>query len=98
MLTEFTTFANICTSKRGFKQLVLYENTFGAIDQARNGTTIWRCTQPIINATTKKPGRCKARLRTKIIDGYEMIKNPLEPSHSHPITIHNEKDTKKKFP
>lgn len=56
---------------------------FGQIAECRNGEIIWRCTAKTINAISKKTGKCKARLRTKFINGFEMIKDPTHAEHVH---------------
>lgn len=78
---DYSVFAEIYVTKRGFRRLVYNGEQFGELNNGPH-TTRWRCVSQIINKITKKCGKCKAHLTTKVINGYEMIKDPNEAEHS----------------
>lgn len=61
---------------RGFRRLLHNGFRFGIHYQhALNGIN-WRCTTALKQSDENgKKNRCTARLKTKMINGYEMIKN-----------------------
>lgn len=78
---EFTMYAYIHESgKHGHRQLICNGFKFSEYYASANGEIIWRC-----NKMFHCDGRrrnCGARLRTKVINGYEMIKN-MNVKHVH---------------
>lgn len=81
---EYTTFAEVEINKRGYRRL-LQANGFSFGVHIQRGDEIrWRCTQKIRKMGQSKgpPVACRACLRTKMINGYEMIKNP-NVKHDH---------------
>lgn len=79
--TEYLTYAEIYVTKRGFRRLVYNGEQFGESRAGPNNITKWRCVSQIINKISKKSGKCKAHLQTKVIKGYEMIRDPNEAKH-----------------
>lgn len=79
--TEYSIFADIYVTKRGFRRLVYNGEHFGESRAGPNNVSRWRCVAQIINKISKKCGKCKAHLQTKLINGYEMIKDPNEAEH-----------------
>lgn len=71
---EYTTFADICgIAKGGKRQMILNGHKFSEHFQLKSGDLSWRCTK---HTSDGNRTNCGARVRTKVIDGYEMIKNP----------------------
>lgn len=77
-ISENTTFAEVSVDIRGYRRLFLDGHRFGMHYQHVNEDTSWRCTSVMNNRTT----RCDARIRTRVINGYEMIKN-VDVKHGH---------------
>lgn len=48
----------------------------------RTQEVFWSCKQLVQNIITKKNRQCRAVIKTKLIDGYEMIRN-ASPRHDH---------------
>lgn len=73
---EYTTFAEVITNNRGYRRLLYDGHGFG-IKYQNSDEICWRC--------TIRP--CRAKLRTKLINGYEMIKtNDIK--HDHKQKFH----------
>lgn len=73
-------FAKMCGfSKGGKRQMIFDGHKFSEHVQLKNGIVSWRCTR---HAPNENRTNCNARLKTKVIDGYEMIKN-LNVVHKH---------------
>lgn len=81
--SEYGTFAEVKLDDNGIRQLISNGNKFIEyyID-LRSQETFWSCTTPTYNSITKKKTPCRACIKTKLIDGYEMIRNP-NPKHDH---------------
>ena len=88
---EFSTFANVINDLRGFKRLLHRGFRYGIHYQnAKDPFISWRCTSKKKEGDTTK--RCPARIQTRLINGYEMIKN-VNVKHDHepwPMTDHNQ--------
>lgn len=72
--TEFTIFALIKSTDRGFQHLIYDGYRFGirkinGIKTSKYGITTWRCTSKKENSSA----RCNGKVYTKIIKGYEML-------------------------
>lgn len=67
---EFTTFANITESARGFPRLISDGYHFGLpkMNHINKETIVWQCTGSDANRK-----RCTASVVTKTIDGYAMM-------------------------
>lgn len=78
---EFVDFANIYESgKHGHRQLISNGFKFSEYYQSAKGEITWRCIKmPYCDGRRRN---CGARLRTKVINGYEMIKN-INVKHDH---------------
>lgn len=63
------TFAIVTVDQRGFRRLIHEGFRFGMHYQHANDEISWRCTTRVKN----RNGRCGARIRTRVINGYEMI-------------------------
>lgn len=74
---EYTTFAEVITNNRGYRRLVYDGHGFG-IKYQNSYEICWRC--------TIRP--CRAKLRTKLINGYEMIKT-IDIKHDHKYKLHS---------
>lgn len=71
---EFSTFANVIIDHRGFQRLLHRGFRYGIHYQnAKDPFISWRCTS--ITKEGKKTKRCPARIQTRLINGYAMIKN-----------------------
>lgn len=73
LLPEYSTFAKIDVGSRGRLRIRCGGYTYG---QLANNRFVWRCT------ANKNRKRCSARIRTRIIEGYEMIRT-TKCSHNH---------------
>lgn len=80
--SDYTTFADIYRASNGFRRLVLDGYRYGelGIGHTYDANTCekiflqyWRCTANVYDQKTKKYKRCLVRLKTRVIDGYEMI-------------------------
>lgn len=76
-ILAYTTFAEVIIDHRGYRRLICNGFRFGIHYQHKNKEISWRCT-----TATKHSGRCCARLKTKLINGYEMIKS-VNVNHEH---------------
>lgn len=74
---EYITFAEVTVDHRGYRRLTYDGFRFGVKTYYKNGETNWRCT-----SKGDVNGRCRARIRTQVINGYEMIKDVNE-QHNH---------------
>lgn len=73
---EYTTFAEVIIDHRGFRRLMHSDGfAYGVHHEYKDGATRWRCTLGRVKGTGKRLG-CRGSLRTKKINGYEMIKDP----------------------
>lgn len=87
----YTTIANIYRVKSGYRRLILDGHRFGELNTivtyeanspAEQFINNWRCTANVYNQKMKKHKRCTVRLKTKVIDGYEMIEK-INVIHDH---------------
>lgn len=68
--SEYTTFAHVTIDHRGYRRLLHNGFRFGIHYQhSVNNEISWRCTRAV-----KPGGRCSARVRTRLVNGYEMLK------------------------
>lgn len=74
ILSVYATFADISLAPNGFRRLVLNGFRFGERG-ASSGVQFWQCTANTRDIETGKSRRCPARIKTKIILGYEMIRD-----------------------
>lgn len=65
--------AQIFTKSNGHQHLIWNGFNYGRIKQNLNGDMSWRCTAKAKNKRTRKNQMCTAMVRTKTINGYEMI-------------------------
>lgn len=86
IFTEYTHHARIEIAKNGYRHLFLNGYTFGET-KVQSEHISWRCTANIFDIN-RKSKRCATQITTKVLNGYEMIRNPYV-KHSHP--------TKKKY-
>lgn len=72
---EYSTFADVDVDANGGKKLRCNEETFGEyyIDW-RTQEKFWACTKMVYDRATRKKRPCRACIKTKVIDGYEMIR------------------------
>lgn len=85
LISEYTTFANIIVDHQGFRRLFLDGHRYGVVLRKAN-EYVWRCTKNHPHKLSGKTTKCNGRLRTKMIDGYEMIQTPFV-VHSHPVVL-----------
>lgn len=80
----FSAFADIFPAPNGFRRLILDGYRFGerGSSSGENPIRYWQCTANVRDEDTGKLKRCQTRLKTTIIDGYEMIQNP-NVKHNH---------------
>lgn len=88
LLSEYTTFADIEITDRGYRRLSLLGYMFGenksskTFDSVGGEQSYWRCTGGSKNQHNKRI-RCNAHVRTRVIQGYEMIRNTTSVIHNH---------------
>lgn len=85
LFSDYATFADIYIASNGFRRLVLHGHRFGERGSNANrsvGIHCWQCTANMRDKVTGKMRRCTIRLKTKVIDGYEMIQN-IDVKHKH---------------
>lgn len=87
MISAFVTFADIYPAPNGFRRLILNGYRFGERGSSsgirgKEPTQLWQCTANKRDQETGKMKRCPVRIRTKVIDGYEMIRN-ADVTHYH---------------
>lgn len=83
LISEYTTYAQIEITKNGYRHLLHDNYRFGET-KVTDHCVFWRCTANIrdpLNSNRSK--RCVTQLTTKIVNGYEMIRNPYV-CHVHP--------------
>lgn len=79
----FSHFANISIAASGARRVVHDGFTFGVFkNYAKSGILAWRCIKDNKDKQTGVRKRCTAIVRTKTIDGYEMLK-PSKTPHIH---------------
>lgn len=76
-------FAYISENERGFRHLHYKSYRFGVRNSYKD-ETVWRCTavSTLTNANILSNNRCNAKVSTRIINGYEMIRNDANPIHT----------------
>lgn len=85
LFLEYTTFADVQIDLRGYRRLILDGYRFGEHHKNLNHDSVsWRCT-----AAIPQGGRCTARLKTKMIHGYEMIKSTRVHHQHFPLSYRN---------
>lgn len=94
--TGFTIFADIRLTANGYRRLTYKGHKYGCrkINEGKEIIT-WECTCTYLDPITKRNKRCYTKVKTKIIDGYEMLQ-PITTYHDHPPPKLNEKITKKR--
>lgn len=86
----YSTFADIYLAPNGFRRLILNGYRFGERGECYYDEpdpipgSVWRCTSNIFNKETGKKRKCTVRVHTKVIDGYEMIRNAMLTHHHDP--------------
>lgn len=90
---EYLTFADVDIDSNGIKKLRCNNELFGEyyIDW-RTREKFWACTKMVYDSLLKKKRPCRACIKTKVIDGYEMIRYPnVKHDHwkteTHPPTL-----------
>lgn len=79
----FTAFADINIDSNGFRRLIYGGHRFGHRKLYDDKTqVIWNCTSNYHDPSSGKWKRCNAKVRTCLIDGYEMVEN-VELQHGH---------------
>lgn len=78
---EYSTYAKIDITKNGYRHLELNGFTFGET-KVTDRYIHWRCTANIRDHLNKSK-RCATQVKTKIRNGYEMIRS-IDIKHSHP--------------
>lgn len=73
---EYTEYAQIEMSDKGHRRLWLNGHKFGSGEYHRSSNeTVWKCTRTGILGIDGVKKRCKARMKSKNIRGYEMVKS-----------------------
>lgn len=81
-VADFTVFAKISTDHTGFRRLYHGGYRYGHRRSEENKTIIkWECTGTYHDSKGKSK-RCTVFIRTKLIDGYEMLQ-AFKPKHLH---------------
>lgn len=78
---DYTTYADVVIDNRGYRRLLYNGFRFG-IHYDKKGETTWRCTTYVYKKGTGKRTGCRARIKSKMVNGYEMIKDP-NVQHDH---------------
>lgn len=79
---DYSTHAEIHV-ERGFRRLVCNGYRFAEYYKyLKTEVVLWKCTKTVYDRKSGKRKPCIARIRTKIINGYEMIENP-NANHNH---------------
>lgn len=91
-ISAYTTFADIYPAPNGFRRLILNGYRFGERGTSSGGfdpipNQFWQCTANIRDIKTGKLKRCPVRIRTKVIDGYEMIYDTIVKHYHKPAEI-----------
>lgn len=81
LFADYTAYANIIIDEKGFRRLLCNGYRYGHY-YVSTDEVCWKCTSNILDTKTGKRRPCSARIKTKLIDGYEMIKNPYI-KHDH---------------
>ena len=83
-ISDYTTFADIVYDHRGYRKLMHTDGyAFGVHLEKPDGQIRWRCTLKFAKiGETRKQIRCRATLKTKKINGFDMIKYPFA-RHDH---------------
>lgn len=63
--------------------MILDGRKFGETKRGLDGIIHWRCTANGFNEHLGRSTRCNVRLRTKLINGYEMLENTIMKEHNH---------------
>lgn len=72
---EYLTFADIRVDEKGLKSLTCNGHTFGEYYiNLETQDAFWACTEIIFDPILMKKRSCRACLKTKIVQGYEMIR------------------------
>lgn len=80
---EYTEYAEVVVSKTGHRQLWLGGHKFSKYYLYGSDETVWKCTRRgAVDANGVRKGQCAARIKTKQIGGYEMIKT-TKCAHEH---------------
>lgn len=87
-ISEYTTYARITITKNGYRHLIHNDYRFGET-KVTGHSVFWRCTANIRDHNNKSK-RCATQLTTKIVNGYEMIRNAFV-CHMHPPNVHLKK-------
>lgn len=72
--SEYTEYAQIESTEKGHRLLWVNGHKFGYYYQSSNDAT-WKCTRRGIVGLDGVKKRCNARMKTKTINGYEMIQS-----------------------
>lgn len=81
-ISEYSTYAHIEITKNGYRHLLLDGYTFGEL-KVTDQSVHWRCTSNIRDPIKNKFKRCITHVTTRILNGYEMVKN-AHVVHTHP--------------
>lgn len=82
--SDFKTYADIRIDERGSRRLLYGGYRFGQVYEYKGvGDIRWKCTSNYIDSNSGQRRGCRAFVRTKMIDGYEMIQN-IRVKHDHP--------------
>lgn len=75
---------DISIDSKGFRRLSYNGNRFGHRKRYDNrSTVIWYCTASTYCPLLGRKKRCQGKIRSKFIDGYEMVEN-IRVYHDHP--------------
>lgn len=72
---DYATFAEVSVDDKGFRRLLCNGYRFGQYYKYSKSDVCWKCTTNVHDPITGKRRACSARIRTKLLNGYEMIKN-----------------------
>lgn len=87
IFTDYTTYANINIDEKGFRRLLCNGYRYGQYYKySVTDDVCWKCTTNVLDPITGKRRPCSARIRTKMFNGFEMVKNP-NTKHDHWIRL-----------
>lgn len=83
-VAEFSLYADIRITNKGYRRLTYGHHQFGEVSRLAKDIVIWRCTANGLKDVLGKRKRCNFRIRTKIVNGYEMLSRiSVAQAHEH---------------